>query len=208
MKKAPTYIFIGIVIIIVAVVITVILLMRPRLTGTDPKNGAKNIDPPAAITLTFNQDMTAPSLSQADSNYLVISPYVAGQITVAGKKVVFTPDISFDYGQTYQLQFYSPTTTTGKVLKNSSISFTVKVLPAQQKSDKQTSFINTLPRITDQYSLDYVYNSNSFTVDISSGDEATIRAEVETLLKDNGFDLTTTKVDYYLQPAAGGVGGP
>jgi hypothetical protein len=201
-----------IVISLVAAVLLAILVwylyFYPHLTKTTPKNNAKNISLPSEIVFTFNQKMALPSLESNASNSLNVAPLTPGSVRIDGKKVIFTPDRDLQYNQTYQVTFINPTTASQHALATATLTFSTKTMPVAQISQLQKDFLARLPIVTSDYSLDYIYTTNSFQVDIGSGNQAEIKKEVEETLRINGFDPDSASVNYYLQPSAGGTAGP
>lgn len=174
------------------IVVAVVLLSRFRLTGSSPRNNAKNVDPSADITFTFSKALASlPTITS--------SPTVLGQPSLNKKVVTIKLAEPLNYGTLYTISLAGIKSTSGSTLSPQAITF-ITARPSVNLS----AVLQNLPHSTDQYSIDYVASSQTFSIDISSDPPQTAESAALNWLAQYGVNQKNSHITFYLQPGVSG----
>lgn len=178
--------------IILIIALSVAFFSQFRLSSSTPKNGAKNVDLNTAISLTFSQPLA--SLPTFGS-----TPAVDGNFSFSQKVATLKLTQPLKPGVTYTVVVGNVKSKNGATLQNVVVKFTTV-----QQAGNLAALQKKLPYTTDQFSVDYIAENNTYSVNISADPVASAKAAALAFLGQYGITPGNSDITFYLQPGVTG----
>lgn len=200
-------------------------LTPPNVVAISPKDQSTGVSPFISVSFTFDR-----SLSQDNRNHITVSPTLPSNISIVNGTLILSSIPALPLGQKITVTFTNPTSTTGKVGKTVSISFTTKskdelnsaeLHQAQFAADQQlgqqiqqasqtlefqkanaiNSLIQSCPYETSDFLVQYIQPRDLFQVTIKQNPYATRKQQATDWLKSIGItDLSWINLEFTSAP--------
>lgn len=193
-KPKLTALAISVVVVVAAIVGYIIFLNTFRLTGSNPKNNATNIDIPNSLTLTFSKDLDATTTPS-----LVTTNGAQTSLAIAGNSLTVSFTKPLDYATKYSFTFGNITSASGKVISTLTVNFSTMSLPESTVQLRQS-----LPYTTNNFSVDYTASSQTYSVTILQGPVDQAKTAALNYLATYNITPTNSTISFYVVPGVEG----